>query len=845
MVGNMTVRSIETMSTTNMASSVTSRVHSTVLDGAAPVSIPRLPFVTERFQSSSARVHRHLSFGPLDSIARDTAGSSSAHRHIRRELKKKKFVVCSSNGDDNGNGAATKPQVKGEEEEGILKRKGTAVVWFKRDLRLDDHPGLMAAISYEKMLPLYVFDPVLLAGRSDELVKALWDAVHDLRKSLQAIGSDLVIRFGTTQNVLSAIAREVEALEIITEEEVELEWHHLVRSVSVSLSEEADEGKDPSIKQWRSSMYDIEGVQEFPDCYKKFQERKYPFAAPLEPPARLPSIPEIVDRGLWPSAEEILSAIENIKSEDLTWDKLKGAQEQDAQVLLGVRSPVEKLSNIIESQSPSVGALNVLAAWRAKYILASPHEALEKRRNENAPASKEGGQTGYVLKGGATGALNILKGYLRFLEPTGRDDWQEVHEHIVRLEIRPGASFRGIFGNALVLGTLSLRRIYHEAMDYEKARGGGWLSPFGFSSFTAAAVIRDSKAIEWYQLLALKSREQGQEQGFQVGTWRWRGFLIQYALAGTSGPPVVFVHGFGAFWQHWRDNIKSVAQSGHRVFALTMLGFGRSEKPLITYTELFWAELVRDFIVEVVREPVVIAGNSIGGYTSSVVAGLWPSLVNALVLLNSAGQVVPDYKSLKYNKPREKSPVAYLGSRLLLAYLQNLSNGMLTKCYPSNPSRADRWLQDEVMRASYDPNSTAVLEAMFHLRAPLPLNYYLDRYKGDILIIQGMRDPLHNSSKRASMLQAYCKNVSIQYVNAGHCPHDEVPEDVNSILTTWLKKRRLNAMHKSQAISAIENGNGSAEAKPDNEPVQSFSADKNGVVPDGLVRLIEEVEELV
>ncbi|CAM6097816.1 unnamed protein product [Calypogeia fissa] len=65
-----------------------------------------------------------------------------------------------------------------------------------------------------------------------------------------------------------------------------------------------------------------------------------------------------------------------------------------------------------------------------------------------------------------------------------------------------------------------------------------------------------------------------------------------------------------------------------------------------------------------------------------------------------------------------------------------------------NPSRADRWLQDEVMRASYDPNSTAVLEAMFHLRAPLPLNYYLDRYKGDILIIQVI------------------------------CPHDEVPEDV-------------------------------------------------------------------
>ncbi|CAM6095775.1 unnamed protein product [Calypogeia fissa] len=834
------------MSTTNLASSVTSLVHSTkVLHGAAPVSmvsIPRLlPGVTERFQS--------FPFSPLNPLARDSESSSCASRRtIPHGLKKRKFVVCSIKGNgvqkftDNGysNGVAANPQVK-VKEKGSVRRGSTAVVWFKRDLRLDDHPGLMAATAYEKVLPLYVFDPVLLSGWSAELLKALRDAVHDLRSSLQAIDSDLVIRFGRTQNVLHTIAREVGALDVITEEEVEMEWHQLVRSVSVFLLEEADAGKDPLIKQWRSSIYEIQGLEELPDCFKKFQEKKYPYAAPPEPPALLPSIPESIDTGLLPSLEEILSAIEKIKSTDPAWEKLKAAQEQDAEVLLGVRrSPVEKSSNT-KPQIPLVGALKGLAAWGEKYVSASPYEAFERKRKENDPVCKQEGH--YVLQGGATGALNILKGYLRFLEPTRRDDWQELYEHIGSLD--PRASFRAIFGNALVLGTLSLRRIHQEAIDYEKARGGGWLPSFGFSSFTAAAAIRDSKAIEWYQLLALKSREQGREQGFQVGTWRWRGFLIQYALAGTSGPPVVFVHGFGAFWQHWRDNIKSVAESGHRVFALTMLGFGRSEKPLITYTDLVWGELVRDFIVEVVREPAVLAGNSIGGYTSSVVAGLWPSLVNAVVLLNSAGRVIPDYNSLKYNKPRDKSSVAYVGSRLLLAYLQNLSNGMLTKCYPSNPSRADIWLQDEVMRASYDPNSTAVLEAMFHLRAPLPLNYYLDLYKGDILIIQGMRDPLHNSSKRASMLQAYCKNVSIQYVNAGHCPHDEVPEDVNSILTTWLKERRLKKTQTTQAISAVENGNGSTNGKPVKEPVEVFSEESKTVVPDVLIHLMEAVEELV
>lgn len=38
------------------------------------------------------------------------------------------------------------------------------------------------------------------------------------------------------------------------------------------------------------------------------------------------------------------------------------------------------------------------------------------------------------------------------------------------------------------------------------------------------------------------------------------------------------------------------------------------------------------------------------GFTTTVVAGLWPSLVKSLVLLNTAGKVVPDYKNLTYNK---------------------------------------------------------------------------------------------------------------------------------------------------------------------------------------------------
>lgn len=90
-------------------------------------------------------------------------------------------------------------------------------------------------------------------------------------------------------------------------------------------------------------------------------------------------------------------------------------------------------------------------------------------------------------------------------------------------------------------------------------------------------------------------------------------YSSQYTAIGEEGPPVLLVHGFGAFLEHYRDNICNIANGGNRVWAVTLLGFGRSEKPNVVYTELLWAELLRDFIMEIVGEPVHIVGNSVGG----------------------------------------------------------------------------------------------------------------------------------------------------------------------------------------------------------------------------------------
>ncbi|SNT44964.1 deoxyribodipyrimidine photo-lyase [Asanoa hainanensis] len=87
----------------------------------------------------------------------------------------------------------------------------TAVVLFTRDLRLHDNPALAAACANaERVVPLFVFDPVL-AGRSPNRDRFLHQCVADLRALLRDRDSDLVVRQGDPVAETIRLAGEVGA----------------------------------------------------------------------------------------------------------------------------------------------------------------------------------------------------------------------------------------------------------------------------------------------------------------------------------------------------------------------------------------------------------------------------------------------------------------------------------------------------------------------------------------------------------------------------------------------------------------------------------------------------------
>ena len=101
-----------------------------------------------------------------------------------------------------------------------------ALVWFKRDLRQDDHAPLAAAQHFESALGLYIIEPEWRSSpefSSIHLQFAL-DSLASLRQSLAARGLPLLVRVGAATEVLAALQAEIGFTHLLSHEETGPMW---------------------------------------------------------------------------------------------------------------------------------------------------------------------------------------------------------------------------------------------------------------------------------------------------------------------------------------------------------------------------------------------------------------------------------------------------------------------------------------------------------------------------------------------------------------------------------------------------------------------------------------------
>jgi len=295
--------------------------------------------------------------------------------------------------------------------------------------------------------------------------------------------------------------------------------------------------------------------------------------------------------------------------------------------------------------------------------------------------------------------------------------------------------------------------------------------------------------------------------------WSWNGFKIAWFVENEkNNKPLLFLHGFGANSNHWRKNIKSFAKDGYAVYAIDLLGFGKSDQPGIKeigkLDNGIWCDQVTDFINDIIRpinsNKLVIIGNSLGGLIALTCAVAIPEEISGIIV-----SPLPDPIGLKFNSSDSKSNFKSFKYKLIRFFVNlfpielilfvinkfKLIYYFLNFAYEKKEF-IDKELFNLISIPSKRPSAAGALRAMClgmatrsnKLKSSFLLEAISKVKKVPFLLIWGEKDnfiPL-NYGKRIAKLFPWVKLNVIS--NSGHCVHDEDPQLFNKLSKDWIKK---------------------------------------------------------
>lgn len=288
--------------------------------------------------------------------------------------------------------------------------------------------------------------------------------------------------------------------------------------------------------------------------------------------------------------------------------------------------------------------------------------------------------------------------------------------------------------------------------------------------------------------------------------WVWRGWQTRYSYMRASNsqraelPPIVLVHGFGASIEHWRNNIPAIAQD-HTVYAIDLLGFGASRKADTEYSTALWTEQIRDFWQTFIGVPTIFVGNSIGSLVCLNATYTYPEMTAGLVMLS-----LPDVSVREDMLPKAIRPLVtnlenivaspwLIGNLLKFIRKPNIIRKWAGIAYPRKQAVTDELVEilsspayDEgagktLLRLSRSVRQASFAKSVRDLLPPIDI---------PMLLIWGLQDRMIPPKQARAIAKLNPQIELIELPKAGHCPHDEYPQQFNTLLLNWLESLGSN-----------------------------------------------------
>lgn len=259
---------------------------------------------------------------------------------------------------------------------------------------------------------------------------------------------------------------------------------------------------------------------------------------------------------------------------------------------------------------------------------------------------------------------------------------------------------------------------------------------------------------------------------------------IRIAEAGRDKPEtILFMHGINGHLEAYAKNLVSLGKRFH-VVAFDFVGHGLSDKPVIEYTPLVFAEQLGELMDALGLDAAHLSGESLGGWVSAFFAVKYPQRVKGLMLNTAAGIPVVSEKG--------KADLANL-------IALNQRNVQATPTRDSVRARLE-WLMHENNRALVNDELIS-LRLGFYLMpetqqvAPI-INRIINRHDEFLVPFEQLQtpplflwtadNPIHDlEAARAAARRVPGSQIYLMKGDSAHWPQYEVPDEFDRVATEF------------------------------------------------------------
>ena len=296
--------------------------------------------------------------------------------------------------------------------------------------------------------------------------------------------------------------------------------------------------------------------------------------------------------------------------------------------------------------------------------------------------------------------------------------------------------------------------------------------------------------------------------------WKWKNWDISWSLSkkssGENNINILLVHGFGASKKHWRHNQNFLGRF-FNCYAIDLIGFGESSQPsaLLSYESFkqnsikysfdLWSNQITTFCSEIIKAPTYLVGNSIGGVISLKAAEILKNNCKGVILIDCAQRTMDDKRLKKSDilmnllRPVLKTIVRQrVISNTLFTRAANpkVIKKILEQAYPSGKN-----IDEELIEILYQPakreNSKEAFRGFINLFDDYLATDLFDKVNIPIQLIWGEKDPWESLSEAKAWKKNFRNIKRLDVIKgAGHCPHDEEPEETNRLICEFLQETK-------------------------------------------------------